>query len=295
MENNRTLPYGEAWLAENTPSTNDKKFTTYQRDSESGLDYAMERQYVFSNGRFLSPDKASPPLFIPAGLNRYVYVLNDPINLTDQTGRECRTTWDGNRVNVVCNVTAPLPSMGGGGAGGRGGRSTAQQKFLDYEDMRGRAPDQVLAQLEAIGVEGCSLGIRLRIECEEDEEVLAAAAVLRGGIPGVIGGIGMAAVRIMGILGESKVGSLLNLEKNKDFIIRATQSGTARIPDFVDQFSKTIYEVKNASYVSLSQQLADMIAWSVQNGWNFTLYVSGNVSGPLQDLAKTGIINIVKF
>jgi len=50
IENNRTLPYGEAWLAESTPSTNDKKFTTYQRDQESGLDYAMERYYANANG-----------------------------------------------------------------------------------------------------------------------------------------------------------------------------------------------------------------------------------------------------
>jgi hypothetical protein len=43
IENNRTLPYGEAWLTDATPSTNDKKFTSYQRDAESGLDYAMNR------------------------------------------------------------------------------------------------------------------------------------------------------------------------------------------------------------------------------------------------------------
>jgi hypothetical protein len=46
IENNRTLPYGEAWLATDNgaTSTNEKKFTTYQRDHESGLDYAMEAE-----------------------------------------------------------------------------------------------------------------------------------------------------------------------------------------------------------------------------------------------------------
>ncbi|PYS43946.1 MAG: hypothetical protein DMG13_34660, partial [Acidobacteria bacterium] len=52
IENNRTLPYGEAWQVESTPSTNDKKFTTYQRDAESGLDYAMNRYYANANRRF---------------------------------------------------------------------------------------------------------------------------------------------------------------------------------------------------------------------------------------------------
>src|SRR5206468_8021629 len=56
IENNRTLPYGEAWLVESTPSTNDKKFTTYLRDSESGLDYAMNRYMANNYGRFLTPD-----------------------------------------------------------------------------------------------------------------------------------------------------------------------------------------------------------------------------------------------
>src|SRR6185295_15361665 len=56
IENNRTLPYGEAWLAESTPSTNAQKFTTYQRDSESGLDYAMNRFDSGALGRFTSVD-----------------------------------------------------------------------------------------------------------------------------------------------------------------------------------------------------------------------------------------------
>jgi hypothetical protein len=38
IDNNLRLPYGEAWLSD-VASTNDKKFETYQRDQESGLDY----------------------------------------------------------------------------------------------------------------------------------------------------------------------------------------------------------------------------------------------------------------
>ena len=86
IEDNRTLPYGEAWLAESTPSTNDKKFTTYQRDAESGLDYAMNRYYGNTTGRFNSPDKAQPILYDPGTLNRYTYVSNDPVNLLDDSG-----------------------------------------------------------------------------------------------------------------------------------------------------------------------------------------------------------------
>src|SRR5207247_1585398 len=90
IENNRTLPYGEAWLAESTPSTNGTKFTSYQRDSESGLDYTLHRYYQSSTGRFGSPD-----LFLadiggeqPQRLNRYLYVTNNPANLVDPDGQE---------------------------------------------------------------------------------------------------------------------------------------------------------------------------------------------------------------
>src|SRR5437016_8381908 len=88
IENNRTLPYGEAWLAESTPSTNDKKFTTYQRDQESGLDYAMNRYYGNSDGRMRSPDKGSATTFLPLSLNRYVYSMDDPINHADPDGND---------------------------------------------------------------------------------------------------------------------------------------------------------------------------------------------------------------
>ncbi len=88
IENNRTLPYGEAWLPTDNgqPSTNDKKFTTYQRDAESGLDYAMNRYFANTNGRFQSVD--SGPLYLrrPATLNRYVYAMDDPINQIDAKG-----------------------------------------------------------------------------------------------------------------------------------------------------------------------------------------------------------------
>ena len=89
IENNRTLPYGEAWLAENTPSTNDKKFTTYQRDGESGLDYAMNRYMTNNYGRFLTPDPkgiGAVNMKIPTSWNMYVYVDDDPLNITDPEG-----------------------------------------------------------------------------------------------------------------------------------------------------------------------------------------------------------------
>jgi RHS repeat-associated protein len=90
IENNRTLPYGEAWLPE-VASSNDKKFTSYERDFESGLDYAMNRYLANSYGRFVSADPkgiGAVDIKVPSTLNMYIYVKNDPINFTDPEGLE---------------------------------------------------------------------------------------------------------------------------------------------------------------------------------------------------------------
>ena len=62
------------------------RVTTYDRDKESGLDYAMARMYANTGGRFTSPDQAEGILDMPSTLNRYVYGFNDPINHTDPDG-----------------------------------------------------------------------------------------------------------------------------------------------------------------------------------------------------------------
>src|SRR5213593_1221626 len=51
----------------------------YQRDQESGLDYALNRYHSNTNGRFTSADKGDAQLYMPVTLNRYTYGANDPI------------------------------------------------------------------------------------------------------------------------------------------------------------------------------------------------------------------------
>jgi RHS repeat-associated protein len=61
-------------------------FTTYERDSESGTDYAVTRQYAQTVGRFLQIDPAACNNDNPQTLNKYGYVHNDPVNLSDPDG-----------------------------------------------------------------------------------------------------------------------------------------------------------------------------------------------------------------
>ncbi len=65
-----------------------QKFTGYQRDEESGLDFAEARYYNNNHGRFTAVDPllASGKSTNPQTFNRYAYTMNRPLILTDPTG-----------------------------------------------------------------------------------------------------------------------------------------------------------------------------------------------------------------
>jgi RHS repeat-associated protein len=56
------------------------------RDSETSLDPTHFRMYASGVGRWQSPDALGGSVFNPQSLNRYAYVLNNPLNLNDLLG-----------------------------------------------------------------------------------------------------------------------------------------------------------------------------------------------------------------
>ncbi len=71
-----TFPFGEPWY--NNNATSNWVFTTYERDQESGIDYALARSYYSSEGRFMSPDPVGGKPGNPQSWNRYAYsMVND--------------------------------------------------------------------------------------------------------------------------------------------------------------------------------------------------------------------------
>ena len=81
----RHFPYGEE---EQTTQQDRDKFATYYRDNTTGLDYAQNRYYANTLGRFVTPDPYQPSarLRSPTSWNRYVYSVDDPINRFDPNG-----------------------------------------------------------------------------------------------------------------------------------------------------------------------------------------------------------------
>lgn len=74
-------------------SANDKtkqKFATYERDDESGFDFAETRNFLSTQGRFTSADLqfADQHVFDPQSWNLYLYGRNNPLKFIDPTGRE---------------------------------------------------------------------------------------------------------------------------------------------------------------------------------------------------------------
>ena len=81
----QTFPYGDTL---STVEPDKESFATYTRDGVDGLDYAQNRYYSSTWGRFLSADpyQASGGAGNPGSWNRYSYVHNDPTNLMDRRG-----------------------------------------------------------------------------------------------------------------------------------------------------------------------------------------------------------------
>jgi RHS repeat-associated protein len=80
-----SFPFGESWYTSGTG--NQWFFTSYDRDSESGLDYALARYYDSRTGTFCSADPLAGSPDDPQSWNRYPYGRNDPIAITDPSGK----------------------------------------------------------------------------------------------------------------------------------------------------------------------------------------------------------------
>ena len=84
-----------------------QQFTGQQRDEESGLDYFWARNYSPVLGRFVSvdPEGAGARGLAPQLWGAYGYVRNNPLNLFDPDGRNCRPDAD------CVEVRAPAPTV----------------------------------------------------------------------------------------------------------------------------------------------------------------------------------------
>ena len=144
------LPYGEE--VGTSGQQEKRRFTSYERDAETGLDYAVNRYYAPGIGRFASVDPVLDQARTgkaggcgsgylanlpdqqranPQHWDGYTYSLNDPVNKIDPLGLTCfsifgedigeilidRIPIPSQIVDFLCNLN-PIPSPGSQGAPG---------------------------------------------------------------------------------------------------------------------------------------------------------------------------------
>jgi RHS repeat-associated protein len=79
-----------------------KKFTSYERDGETNLDFAQARYYANQHGRFTSVDPImmeKKRLADPQAINLYIYTRNNPLKYVDPDGEKFKGT-DGKEVII---------------------------------------------------------------------------------------------------------------------------------------------------------------------------------------------------
>lgn len=82
------------------------KFTGYERDTESGLDFAQARYLNSSHGRFTSSDPQYfqfAMAFDPQRFNLYIYARNNPLKWIDPDGEKVKVA-DGSSLDDIFNM-----------------------------------------------------------------------------------------------------------------------------------------------------------------------------------------------
>jgi len=125
------LPFGEELIAgirrngsngqygyEPPPDGVRQKFTGYERDTETALDYAQARYHSSVQGRFTSPDLPFADQYEhdPQSWNLYAYVRNNPCSNNDPTGRNtCYFRKDGSKIGCEGDTRIKIATGGGQG------------------------------------------------------------------------------------------------------------------------------------------------------------------------------------
>jgi RHS repeat-associated protein len=101
-------PFGETRYSTGALFT-DKLYTGQQQNSYIKLYWYGSRWYDPALGRFISPDTITPGGV--EGLNRYAYVINNPINYIDPSGHICTDPDSEDYVNIAAKCGGSLSDL----------------------------------------------------------------------------------------------------------------------------------------------------------------------------------------
>jgi RHS repeat-associated protein len=116
----RYSPFGQALISVETVE-NPFRLPGQYFDAETGYHYNYHRYYDPKTGRYITPD----PIGLAGGINPYVYVLNDPVNLVDPLGLYDMLDFGGDALSFTAGL---------GNAVALGGSTWIANQFLNSDD-----------------------------------------------------------------------------------------------------------------------------------------------------------------
>ena len=275
---------------------NPLRYRGYYYDSETGFYYVSSRYYDPEIGRFINADALVDQSSV-LGYNLFAYCRNNPVNMTDTTGNlpffaitaaigavvgavvgGVVAAKNGGNVWAGVGIGAAAGALIGTGAGMAAGAALAGSITATTGAVMAGGSTLVAT----VGTGGLGAGATyIANNLSQAANNLAPAAQT-------------AASKMQEVATKGKAGEALSgLAKNTSHIPSLTGTASYRIPDGLDAGMRILSEVKNYSgTLSYTNQLKDFVMWSQANGYQMHLYTNATLTGPLQQVADSGIIQL---
>jgi RHS repeat-associated protein len=192
-----SLPWGDAQTTASGTDLDAYHYATLDYDPETATDHAQFRQDSSAQGHFMSPDPyaGSYDMGNPQSMNRYAYVMNNPLAYIDPLGLQC----SGGYTIVVGAYEVggwdPVACSGGEGWGGGDGSNGSAYRLQPLMPMRasvgggGRGPSGVPASVNVSG-SAPNNGNKNPFLCGSEAAGKISAAAALHNIPGLGSGVG---------------------------------------------------------------------------------------------------------
>ena len=254
----------------------------------------LNRYYDPEIGRWISADSLLNQESV-LGNNMFAYCLNNPVNMTDETGNLpffAVTAAIGAVVGAVVGGVVAAKSGGNVWAGIGIGAAAGALIGTGAGMAAGAAlAGSITATTGAVMAGGSAL-----VSTVATGGLGAGAAYIANNLLQAVNNAAPAvqtgATKMQQVVAKGKAGEVASgLVKNKERIyITATKY---RIPDGLDRTNGILSEVKNYSgTLSYTSQLRDFVSWSQPRGYQMHLYTNAHLTGPLQQAVNDGLIKV---
>jgi RHS repeat-associated protein len=271
-----------------------QRFTSKERDVESGLDYFLARYYSSTQGRFVGPDPLMTPKERgdPQAWNTYGYCDNNPLRNVDPDGQAAQDS------SITQAQERDIRDLAAG--------KITRQEYQDRQNARAAGGAIGLAIVGGAAFGRAALGAVLGWIMRNPATVLQTGEDLRQASNGnpaggpttfAAGSLTAGEAKILeyaasGRAFEKGVLGILGVAKNTSRILNGEATGAAyRVPDILDKVKGVLGEIKGAQYLSYTGNLKDFINYAGKTGISFNLYVrpGTTLSRPLvQQLKNIG-------